>query len=138
MNRLLALILLPALLCGGCASARRGIGDNVTVPKIIEIIPGETTRSQIRTIFGKPDFENDLGEGKVEYTYLQGKNNGVSWLILSGYLVYHETTAFSGNTILIVRFDGETLQRFLASDGKLTIKKGYEEKAQDAGSEKED
>jgi outer membrane protein assembly factor BamE (lipoprotein component of BamABCDE complex) len=109
----------------GCASARRGIGDNLTMPKIIEIVPGETTRAQVRTIFGKPDIVKELGEGKVEYTYLQGRSDGVSWLILSGYLIYHQTTAFSANRILIVRFEGEKVARYIATDGIQMLKKGY-------------
>ena len=134
-SRLLILPVLVVLLGAGCASARRGIGDNVTVPKIAEIIPGKTTRAEVRTTFGKPDLVKDIGEGVEEYTYIQGKNDAVSWLVLSGYLVYNPMNAFSGNRILIVRFDGETVSRFVASDGKMLLKKGFKEKARETGSE---
>lgn len=127
-------LLVAALLAAGCASARRGIGDNVTIPKIIDIIPGKTTRVEVGRMFGKPDLVKDLGRGKTEYTYLQGKSDSVSWLILSGYLLYHPTTAFSGDRILIVRFEDDKVERFVASDGKLTLKKGYEKEPQDKSS----
>ena len=121
----------------GCASARKGIGDNVTAEKIVEIVPGETTESQVRMIFGKPDIANDLGDGELEYTYIQGKNENVSWLLLSGYLLYNPNEAFVGNRILIVRFRDGLVRRYLASNGKLTLKKGYE-KAEEGDSTKEE
>jgi outer membrane protein assembly factor BamE (lipoprotein component of BamABCDE complex) len=116
---------LLTLFLAGCASARRGIGDNLTVPKIIEIVPGETTRAQVRTIFGKPDVVKELSDGSLEYAYIQGRNDSVSWLILSGYLVYHPTTAFSGSRILVVCFEGEKVSRYVATDGIQMLKKGY-------------
>ena len=100
------ILLLFAVVLTGCASARRGIGDNIEADKIINIIPGETTRSEIRTIFGKPDIAKKHKDGTEEYTYIQGRNDSVSWLLLSGYLVYRPTNAFSGNRILIIYFEG--------------------------------
>jgi outer membrane protein assembly factor BamE (lipoprotein component of BamABCDE complex) len=123
VNNRLAILALFLLLLTGCASARRGIGDNLEAQKIINIIPGQTTRSEIRMIFGKPDIAKEHEDGTEEYTYIQGRNDSVSWLILSGYLVYHPTTAFSGNRILIVYFENDKVKRYFATDGKLTLKK---------------
>ena len=137
MNKIRFILPIILLLVMGCASAREGIGNNVTVPKIIDIIPGETTESDIRMIFGKPDIAMDKEEGEVEYTYIQGRNDSVSWLVLSGYLLYHPTDAFRGDRILIVRFKDGRVDRFLASDGKFAIKKGYEKKNSSSGSKEE-
>ena len=133
-RNLVAFMLLFAV-CG-CASARRGIGDNVAVPKIINIVPGETSESEIRMIFGVPDIAKDLDEGEVEYTYIQGRNDSVSWLVLSGYLLYHPTEAFMGDRILIVNFKDGKVRRFLASDGKMAIKKGYESRKKGSNEKK--
>jgi len=138
VNNRLVILALSILLLAGCASARRGIGDNIEAQKIIDIIPGHTTRSEIRMIFGKPDIAKEHEDGMEEYTYIQGRNNSVSWLILSGYLVYHSTTAFSGNRILIVYFENDKVKRFIATDGKLTLRKPApqeEEKSGKGGSE---
>ncbi len=129
MIKRLFLIVIAAAIATGCASARKGIGDNVTVSKVVSIIPGKTTRAEVQTVFGKPDIVKEVGKGAVEYTYVQGKNDSVSWLVLSGYLVYHPTRAFSGSRLLVIRFEGETVARFVASDGKLTLKEGFEEEA---------
>ena len=131
-KRLSFLVLILVPIAAGCATAREGIGDNVTAAKIVNLVPGKTTRAQVRLIFGQPDIVKQLGGGAEEYTYLQSKDEAVSWLILSGYLIYHPTTGFSGNRILVIQFEGDTVARFIASDGRLTLKKGYGEEAQDA------
>lgn len=128
MIRLAAVLALVATIGAGCASARYGIGDSVTTEKVIHLHPGKTNRQEVLTIFGKPDIIKKLEEGSVEeFTYLQGKNESVSWMILSGYLLYQPVRGASGTRMLIVRFKEGILDRFLATDGKLTLKEGYGE-----------
>jgi outer membrane protein assembly factor BamE (lipoprotein component of BamABCDE complex) len=95
--------------------------------KIGRITPGETTRDQVRLIFGEPDLSTEVRQGVEEFTYLEGKNAVESWLVLSGYLLYHPTEAFSSDTILLIRFKDDKVARFIASDGHTTLKKGYKE-----------
>jgi outer membrane protein assembly factor BamE (lipoprotein component of BamABCDE complex) len=125
-TRLLAGIALVAA-AAGCTAAREGIGDTITLEKITQLQPDGTSRTEVRKLFGKPDIIKTLDRGEEEYTYIQGRNDTQSWFLLSGYLIYGTTHGFSGNRVLLLRFKDETLIRFVASDGTLTIKKGYED-----------
>lgn len=128
MIRLATLLALVAVVTSGCASARKGIGDNVTTGKMIHLVPGKTSRQEVLAIFGRPDLVKKMNDSQEEFTYLQGKNESVSWMILSGYLLYQPVSGFSGTRILIVRFKDGILDRFIATDGKQQIKKGYPKK----------
>ena len=138
VSRLLTTVALFGLIAG-CASAREGIGDALTLDKILQIKPGETSRAEVRKLFGMPDIVKSLDRGEEDYTYIQGRNDSQSWFLLSGYLLYGSNVGFSGNRILLLRFKGETLVRYIASDGTLTLKKGYgDDKVQIVPNEEEE
>jgi len=107
----------------GCASARQGIGDNLTVEKIDTLRIGKTNSTQVKALFGKPDITNNLKSGEVEYTYLQGRSDSTSWQIVPGYRIYGTAEGLAGSVILLMRFKEGVLDFFMATDGKLTIKK---------------
>ena len=110
----------------GCASARRGIGDNLTVEKIDTLRIGKTTDSRVKALFGSPDLVKNIESGEVEYTYLQGKSGSVGWQVFPGYRLYGSADALSGSVILLLRFREKVLDFFIATDGRLTIRKGKE------------
>lgn len=113
-------VFLAALLCGaaGCASAREGIGDNLSVEKFMRLVPGRTTRSEVLAMFGRPDVIRRAGEGKEEYTYLQGRSAFGSWYIIPGYLVYNPNAGTAAGGILVIQFDEGVVSRITGSDGR--------------------
>lgn len=68
MNRGIVVLLL--LLVFGCATHRE-FGKPIDQQKVAELVPGVTTKNDVRTIFGKPlsITENEKGETMWTYTY---------------------------------------------------------------------
>lgn len=120
--RIVGIVLI--FIAAGCASARRGIGDNLTVEKMDTLAVGKTTASRVKALFGRPDLVKNLKSGEVEYTYLQGKSGSVGWQVFPGYRIYGSADALSGSVILLLRFRDGVLVSFIATNGRLTIQKG--------------
>ena len=109
MKKLPVLLLLSALSVEGCALGRGGLGDNVTPEKILEIRIGETTRTEVKALFGEPDLVSNVNDDEDEYTYLQGRSRTVSWKIPPLVTLYGSKTTSSRSHIVLVRFRGETV-----------------------------
>lgn len=134
-NRAGVIFITIILAAGGCASARAGIGDNLTLEKINTLTIGRTTSSAVRALFGRPDIVKKLDSGELEYTYLQGRSDSAVWQIVPGYRIYGTVEGLAGNVILLLRFKEDTLDFFIASDGRLTIKRKGEDSSK-TGTEK--
>ena len=93
-------ILASAALLAGCASA----GNNFDSRKLSEIKKGETTESQLITLFGKPESRgiNEDGVVKLTWLYTESTVKGATFIPLVG--------AFAGGVdsktkTLMVRLD---------------------------------
>jgi hypothetical protein len=137
-NRAGVICIIIVLAAGGCASARQGIGDKLTLDKINRLTIGRTTVSEVRTMFGRPDFVKNLESGEVEYTYLQGRSDSSVWQILPIYRVYGSVEGLAGSVILLLRFRENALDFFIATDGRLTIKRESEHNSKTGTEKKEE
>lgn len=63
-KQIAGLVLAGAVLAAGCAS----VGEEFATHKVDEIKVGETTRSEIETMFGDP-WRTGLEDGKRTWTY---------------------------------------------------------------------
>ena len=62
---LMAMIVAIAL--AGCESTIEPHGHSVDSTEIDQIVPGQTTRADVRAILGKPSFEGAFDSGKIYY-----------------------------------------------------------------------
>ncbi len=130
-SRLVGIVLI--LTFAGCASARQGIGDNLTLEKIDRLVVGRTTVSETTVLFGRPDIVKNLESGEVEYTYLQGRSDSTGWQIVPGYRIYGTAEGLAGSVIILMRFRENILDFFIATDSRLTIKKEREKRSEVEG-----
>ena len=65
--RAVLLAIIAALALVGCESTIAPHGHSVDSTELDQIVPGETTRADIRAILGKPSFEGAFDSGKIYY-----------------------------------------------------------------------
>ncbi|TET37267.1 MAG: hypothetical protein E3J72_06395 [Planctomycetota bacterium] len=109
-------LLLVLLLASGC-SYRAGIGTNLAEEKVKNIRcageNGQFSADDIRARFGEPQMILDLGGGRERWTYLESRVDSLSWLILSGYLIYRPSWVEVKNTMLEVIIKDDKVEKVL-------------------------
>jgi len=132
-------ILLTVFVAASGCSYRLSIGSNLAEEKVNDIksaVAGagsEVSADHIRAKFGEPQMILDLGSGRMRWTYLESSVDSLSWLLLSGYLVYRPSWVEVKNSMLEViikddkvenvLFVGDTVHETSAEEKETTAKK---------------
>ena len=101
-------------LFSGCSSKVSTHGHTLEQAKLDLLIPGETSRSDVLIMFGKPSFDGAFGSGKIYY------NNQVMETEVAG---YSETVS---RTLLILTLDENDILQALeirSIDNDITVTK---------------
>ncbi len=65
--RMALVAMITAIALAGCESTIAPHGHSIDSIELDQIVPGQTTRADVRAVLGKPSFEGAFGSGKIYY-----------------------------------------------------------------------
>ena len=65
--RMALVAMIAAIALAGCESTIAPHGHSIDSIELDQIMPGQTTRADVRAVLGKPSFEGAFGSGKIYY-----------------------------------------------------------------------
>ena len=65
--RMALVAMIAAIALAGCESTIAPHGHSIDSIELDQIVPGQTTRADVRAVLGKPSFEGAFGSGKIYY-----------------------------------------------------------------------
>ena len=65
--RMALVAMIAAIALAGCESAIAPHGHSIDSIELDQIVPGQTTRADVRAVLGKPSFEGAFDSGKIYY-----------------------------------------------------------------------
>ena len=75
LRPLLATMLVTALLA--CAPRIENRGNDIDLDKLVEIVPGKTNKSRVKTVLGSPSIRSDFGEDT--WMYVSGRTKALAF-----------------------------------------------------------
>ena len=65
--RMALVAMIAAIALAGCESTITPHGHSIDSVELDQIVPGQTTRADVRAVLGKPSFEGAFDSGKIYY-----------------------------------------------------------------------